>query len=86
MNLWVRLPAPLDSGELLPRCEREGVTYSPGRLFGVGNIQSGSLRLSFAGLAPDRIEAGIAVLGRVFKSELERVGDYARFDSVPALV
>ncbi|MDQ2944971.1 MAG: PLP-dependent aminotransferase family protein [Acidobacteriota bacterium] len=86
MNLWVRLPAPLDTGELLLRCEREGVTYLPGRFFGVGNIQSGSLRISFAGLAPDRIEAGIAVLGNIFRSELERVQDHAQFDSVPAMV
>ncbi|HLK21716.1 MAG TPA: PLP-dependent aminotransferase family protein, partial [Bryobacteraceae bacterium] len=29
MSLWVTLPAPLDAGELLPRAEREGVTYLP---------------------------------------------------------
>ncbi|MBV8818933.1 MAG: PLP-dependent aminotransferase family protein, partial [Acidobacteriaceae bacterium] len=29
MNLWVRLPEPLDAGELLARAEREGVTYLP---------------------------------------------------------
>lgn len=86
MNLWVRLPEPLDTGELLPRCERESVTYLPGRFFGVGNIQSGSLRISFAGLAPDRIEAGMAVLGRIFRQELERVREHAQFEPVPALV
>jgi 2-aminoadipate transaminase len=86
MNLWVQLPPPLDASELVPRCEREGVTYLPGRFFGVNSSHSESLRLSFAGLPPDRIEAGIAVLGKVFRSELERVQDHAQFDSVPALV
>ncbi len=86
MNLWVRLPEPLDAGELLRRCESEGVTYLPGRFFAVGDIPSGSLRISFAGLPPDRIEAGLAVLGRIFGSELDRVPDRTQFDSVPAMV
>ena len=33
MNLWVRLPEPLDAGELLARAQREGVTYLPGKYF-----------------------------------------------------
>lgn len=86
MNLWVRLPAPLDSSELLPRAEREGVTYLPGRFFEVGKVDSRSLRISFAGVAPDQIEAGIATLGRIFANELERIHDHSRLESVPALV
>ena len=86
MNLWVRLPEQLDAGELLVRAEREGVTYLPGKFFGVGKIESGSLRISFAGLAPDKIEAGIAILGRIFGSELERVQDYAKLRPATALV
>src|SRR5271157_3712236 len=31
MNVWVRLPEPLDAGELLPRAQKEGVAYLPGR-------------------------------------------------------
>jgi 2-aminoadipate transaminase len=72
MNLWVRLPEPLDSGELLPAAEREGVTYFPGRYFAVGAPEPGSFRISFAGVTPERIETGIGILGRVFKSGLER--------------
>src|SRR6185312_15968048 len=55
MNVWVRLPGPLDAGDLLPRAQREGVAYLPGRYFEVSRRQSGALRLSFAGLTPDRI-------------------------------
>ncbi len=86
MNLWVRLPEPLDASELLSRAEREGVTYLPGRYFEVTHHEPGGLRLSFAGLAPEKIRAGVAVLGRVFSAELERVRALRRFEPVPAMV
>lgn len=70
MNLWVRLPDPLDSSELLGRAQRAGVSYLPGRYFGVSRQEPGALRLSFAGLPPDRIETGLALLGRVCQEEL----------------
>src|SRR5262249_38637385 len=35
MNMWVRLPEPLDAGELLPRAQRENVAYLPGKYFAV---------------------------------------------------
>jgi len=72
MNLWVRLPEPLDAGDLLARAQREGVSYLPGRYFEVSRREPGGLRLSFAGLPPDRIRAGLAILGKVFSSELAR--------------
>jgi 2-aminoadipate transaminase len=73
MNLWVELPPVLDAAELLPRAEREGVTYLPGRFFAVSKPQPNGLRISFAGMTPDEIRYGIAVLGRIFRDELERV-------------
>ena len=73
MNLWVRLPQPLDAGELLPRAEREGVSYLPGKYFAVEKSQPGALRLSFAGITPAEIETGLCTLGRIFATELERV-------------
>jgi 2-aminoadipate transaminase len=86
MSLWVTLPAPLDAGELLPRAERQGVTYLPGRYFAVSHSQSSSLRISFAGMAPDQIREGIAVLGRIFKEELERVRAHSPLAETPAMV
>jgi 2-aminoadipate transaminase len=71
MNVWVRLPEPLDAGELLPRARKEGVAYLPGRLFAVSRREPGTLRLSFAGLPPERIRAGLEILGRVFTAEIE---------------
>jgi 2-aminoadipate transaminase len=86
MNLWVRLPEPLDSAELLPRAEREHVTYVPGKFFEVTHHEPGGLRLSFAGLAPEKIRAGVAVLGEVFRSELERQRALRRYEPAPAMV
>ena len=78
MNLWVQLPEPLDAGELLARAERAGVTYLPGKFFGVSLKVPGSLRISFAGVDPHRIEAGMAILGRIFREELEQAKDTRR--------
>ena len=85
MNVWVRLPKPLDAGDLLARAEREGVTYLPGKYFAVSRLESGSLRLSFAGLAPEKIKAGLEILGRIFREELERSRAASRLE-VPAMV
>jgi 2-aminoadipate transaminase len=86
MNLWVRLPAPLDSAELLAEAEREGVIYAPGRLFEVSRREPGGLRLSFAGLDPERIGRGIEILGRVFSKALERARAAERTEPAPAMV
>ena len=86
MSLWSRLPEPLDAGELLPRAEREGVSYLPGKHFAVSRPQPGSLRISFAEMTPEQIRAGIAVLGRIFKNELERVRAYSPLAEAPAMV
>jgi 2-aminoadipate transaminase len=86
MSLWIRLPESLDAGELLPRAEREGVTYLPGKYFAVSRPQPYSLRISFAGMAPDAIRSGIAVLGRIFKDELGRVRVHSPVAEAPALV
>ncbi|MDX2153145.1 MAG: PLP-dependent aminotransferase family protein [Bryobacteraceae bacterium] len=87
MNLWVRLPAPLDAAELQPRAQREGVSYLPGRYFEVSRREPRALRLSFAGLTPDQIRRGVATLGKVFAAELQAsAGGGREFDNAPALV
>jgi 2-aminoadipate transaminase len=84
MNLWVRLPEPLDAGELLPRLQKEGVAYLPARYFTVSRPEPGGLRLSFAGLSPDDIRAGLAAMGRIVSAELLNAS--RNFDPAPALV
>ena len=84
MNLWVRLPEPLDAGELLPRAQKEGVAYLPGRYFAVSRLDPGALRLSFAGLEPDQIREGLAILGRIVAEELTTISE--RLEPSPAVV
>jgi len=86
MNLWVRLPQPLDAAVLLPRAEREGAVYLPGKYFEVSRCDPGALRLCFGGLAPDRIRAGVEILGRVFASEFERARRAEACEPAPAVV
>ena len=84
MNLWVRLPEPLDAGELLPRAQKEGVAYLPGRYFAVSRLDPGALRLSFAGLEPEQIRNGIAILGRIVADEISNAS--RSFEPSPAMV
>jgi DNA-binding transcriptional MocR family regulator len=86
MNLWVRLPHPLDAGELLARAQREGVTYLPGKYFAVNRPEPGALRLSFAGLAPEQIEKGVRILGEIFSHEMERLRNSWNREPAPAMV
>jgi 2-aminoadipate transaminase len=84
MNIWVRLPEPLDAGDLLPSAQKEGVSYVPGRYFAVTRQDPGALRLSFAGLPPDAIRHGLEILGRVFSGEAERAAGV--LEPSPAMV
>jgi DNA-binding transcriptional MocR family regulator len=84
MNVWVRLPAPLDSTELLPRARREGVAFLPGRYFEVARREPAALRLSFAGLRPEQIRKGLEILGGVVRHAMESTS-YDR-GPIPALV
>jgi len=72
MNVWVRLPEPLDAADMAARAEREGVSFLPGRHFAISRPHTHELRLSFAGLEPEQIRAGLAVLGGIVRSELNR--------------
>jgi 2-aminoadipate transaminase len=86
MNLWVRLPSPLDTDELLAQAQRENVTYLPGRYFTVSRPDPGGLRLSFAGLTPDDIRVGVSILGEVFSAGLENMESAGSRESAPAMV
>jgi 2-aminoadipate transaminase len=86
MNLWVRLPEPLDAAALLPAAQRLGVAYLPASIFEVSQRQPGGFRLSFAGLAVERIERGLMLLGKVFQAGLEQARASRREDPAPAIV
>jgi DNA-binding transcriptional MocR family regulator len=84
MNVWVRLGESLDAAQLLARAQKEGVAYLPGRYFEVSRHDEGTLRLSFAGLPPDEIRRGVAVLGRIAAAEMDAASQ--SFEPTPAMV
>ncbi len=86
MSIWVTFENPVDTGDLLPRAQREGVAYLPGRHFAVTKEHRSSARLSFAGLVPARIEKGVEILGRVFTEETLRTRSAVDAGMEPALV
>jgi GntR family transcriptional regulator/MocR family aminotransferase len=66
--VWLQLPAPLTSDNLLPVAREEGVDFAPGAVFfpeGTGGQDW--LRLNFVAQTPERIEEGIRRLGRAMK-------------------
>jgi 2-aminoadipate transaminase len=86
MNLWVRLPEPLDASAMLERAFAGGVAYLPARYFAVAGAEAGGLRLSFAHLSEERIEEGIGRLGIVLEDELARARTAWREDKSPVIV
>jgi 2-aminoadipate transaminase len=58
----------------------------PGRFFAVSRPQPNGLRISFAGMTPEEIRSGLAILGRIFREELEHVRAYSPMTEVAALV
>lgn len=86
MNLWVRLPEPMDASDLLGRAVRENVSYLPGRYFAVGRPDPGAFRLSFAGLTPEKIEKGLRILGSIFEKDRASGRELRRGAPAPAIV
>ncbi|MCS7026099.1 MAG: PLP-dependent aminotransferase family protein [Bryobacteraceae bacterium] len=85
MNLWVRLPDLLDTADLLDEAVEAGVSYMPGRYFAVARLESSSLRLSFAGLPPEKIQQGVAILGNLFHRKFDQAQSL-RLEPAAALV
>lgn len=83
MNLWVTLPRGCDSGAILEKARREGVSYLPGRYFSLSEPFHESFRLSFAGLSPTRIAEGLRRLAPLFEEEAQIASRY--HDPLPAL-
>lgn len=69
--LWARVPAPLDTAELLPKAVAQKVAYVPGRAFYPGEMGGGdAMRLNFSHAGVELIQEGIRRLGTVFKTAL----------------
>ena len=73
MFVWVRIPEPLDSRELLAKALSARVAYVPGGGFYADGAGGQELRLCFSFAAADRLREGIRRLAEVLDEELELV-------------
>ena len=71
MFFWLELPGGIDATALLPRAVEAGMAYVPGAAFYAVAPRADTLRLSFVTVSPERIEAGVAILGQVLKEALQ---------------
>lgn len=69
MFIWAELPEGVDTLALLPSMVDQGVAYIPGAAFTPGGAAR-AMRLNFSNAAPDRIVAGIALLGEALRRVL----------------
>jgi GntR family transcriptional regulator/MocR family aminotransferase len=69
--LWISLPEGLDSNDLFVEAREEGVLFSRGELFHSDGGGHNTLRLTYAAVAPERIEEGIRILGDLIRAKKE---------------
>ncbi|HEY8122147.1 MAG TPA: PLP-dependent aminotransferase family protein [Myxococcota bacterium] len=71
LQLWVELPAPLDSRELYADALRAGVLVAPGFQFQCDGRASRGFRLSIGSVNEAEIAEGVQRLGKVIRERLE---------------
>ncbi|HTK08039.1 MAG TPA: PLP-dependent aminotransferase family protein [Ktedonobacteraceae bacterium] len=72
MFLWVTVPEGIDSAQLLKDALEYQIAFVPGAAFHPAGGGANTMRLSFSGAAPERIEEGIRRLGRLLHTRLLR--------------
>lgn len=77
MFIWVTLPEGVDSAALLAKAIEQHVAFVPGAPFYANEPQSNTLRLSFVTVPAEKIEAGMQVLGKLLKAEIEALATVA---------
>jgi 2-aminoadipate transaminase len=67
----VNLPAQIDSMKLLEAAVADHVAFVPGAPFFANDAQRNTLRLSFVTVPPEKIEEGVARLGKLLRERLD---------------
>jgi 2-aminoadipate transaminase len=70
MFIWVTLPKHIDAMALLDEAIKNKVAFVPGSPFYANAPETHTLRLSFVTVPPERIRAGIEILGKLIASKL----------------
>lgn len=69
MFIWVKLPQGVDSSALLEKAVAQNVAFVPGAPFFANEPQTNTLRLSFVTVPKEKIEEGVARLGKIITQE-----------------
>jgi 2-aminoadipate transaminase len=72
MFVWVKLPEGFNCDELLNEAVRAKIAFVPGSSFYVKDPAVNTMRLSFVTVPKNKIEEGIARLGRLVKERLAK--------------
>jgi 2-aminoadipate transaminase len=67
---WVELPEDVDAKDVLELAMQEKVSFIPGNGFYATRPRSNTMRLNFSAMDPEKIEQGIAILGRIVHTML----------------
>jgi 2-aminoadipate transaminase len=70
MFIWMELPEGLDSMVILEEAVKRNVAYVPGAPFYASNPKRNALRLAFVTVSAERIEQGVAILGKLFREAI----------------
>jgi 2-aminoadipate transaminase len=70
MFIWVDLPKHINAMELLDEAIKQKVAFVPGSPFYANEPETNTLRLSFVTVPPERIRAGVAILGKLIAERL----------------
>ncbi len=73
LYVWMTVPEPLDTGDLMAKALKHRVAYVPGRGFYADGSGSRQLRLCYSHPPPERIREGVVRLGELLHDELELV-------------
>ena len=69
--VWVELNEEIDTTAIFPEAVEEKVAYIPGGVFSTTGGHRNTMRLSYANLSPEQIDAGVARLAGVIRSRME---------------
>jgi 2-aminoadipate transaminase len=70
MFIWVTLPKHIDTSKLIDEAIAQNIAFVPGAPFYANEPEHNTLRLSFVTVPPEKIRAGVAVLGKLIASKL----------------
>jgi 2-aminoadipate transaminase len=70
MFIWVTLPKHIDAMKLLDEAIAQKVAFVPGSPFYANEAETNTLRLSFVTVPPERIRAGIEILGKLIAAKI----------------